>query len=598
MSIKAENITKIYGGNIIFEELTIDIHEKERVAVVGRNGCGKTTLLKLLASIESPDHGRIIKKKNSTIGYLHQIPPYVHELAIDVLRKAFASFINMQEQLQQLEQQMADSLQLDKLLKQYGELQERFTVQGGYEMDAKIQLITNGLKIAPLLQMPFHLLSGGEKTKIMLGQILLTNPHILLLDEPTNHLDLEAIEWLEGYLKNYEGTLIIVSHDRHFMNEVVSKVIEIDNGESHSYFGNYDSFVKQREERILNEFAQFEEQQKKITKMKESIKRLKQWANEANPPNASLHRKAKSMEKALARMELVKKPIVSKKMQLKMDVNDRSGKDVVQFDHVSKSYNKQLFEEVSLHVQWQERLAIIGMNGTGKSTLLKMVTGEVLPDTGHCKVGSNVKIGYLSQHFVYEDEQARLIYVFREGVAVAEGEARHILARFLFYGYDVFKKVKDLSGGEKMRLRLAQLMYEEINLLILDEPTNHLDIESREVLEETIQHFSGTVIAVSHDRYFLNQLFNKTAWLANGNLALFEGNYDYARQKHEENQFINAVETPVKKKQKNLSIEKQIENLERKIAEESKKVRHSSQNDLLKELKEELETLYANWIAE
>lgn len=598
MSIKAENITKIYGGNIIFEELTIDIHEKERVAVVGRNGCGKTTLLKLLASIESPDHGRIIKKKNSTIGYLHQIPPYVHELAIDVLRKAFASLINMQEQLQQLELQMADSLQLDKLLKQYGELQEQFTVQGGYEMDAKIQLIANGLKIAPLLQTPFHLLSGGEKTKIMLGQILLTNPHILLLDEPTNHLDLEAIEWLEGYLKNYEGTLIIVSHDRHFMNEVVSKVIEIDNGESHSYFGNYDSFVKQREERIFNEFAQFEEQQKKITKMKESIKRLKQWANEANPPNASLHRKAKSMEKALARMELVKKPIVSKKMQLKMDVNDRSGKDVVQFDHVSKSYNKQLFEEVSLHVQWQERLAIIGMNGTGKSTLLKMVTGEVLPDTGHCKVGSNVKIGYLSQHFVYEDEQARLIDVFREGVAVAEGEARHILARFLFYGYDVFKKVKDLSGGEKMRLRLAQLMYEEINLLILDEPTNHLDIESREVLEETIQHFNGTVIAVSHDRYFLNQLFNKTAWLANGNLALFEGNYDYARQKHEENQFINAVETPVKKKQKNLSIEKQIENLERKIAEESKKVRHSSQNDLLKELKEELETLYANWIAE
>jgi ATP-binding cassette, subfamily F, member 3 len=601
VSIKAENITKIYGGTVIFENLTIDIHEQERVAIVGRNGCGKTTLLKIFANIETPDVGRIIKNKGATIGYLHQIPPFENVLVIDVLREAFGHLFNIQQQMQLLEQKMANSERLEKLLKQYGEIQEHFIAQGGYEIDAKIQMIATGLTITPLLQTPFHLLSGGEKTKVMLGQILLLNPHILLLDEPTNHLDMNAIEWLEGYLKHYEGTLIVVSHDRQFMNEVVMKVIEIDNGEAFSYTGNYDAYVKEREARILSEFAQYEEQQKKITRMKEAIKRLKQWANEANPPSESLHRRAKSMEKALARIELVRKPVVSKKMQLKLHANERSGKDVVMLENATKKYDKILFEEISLQIRWQDRLAIVGLNGTGKSTLLKMVTGEVLLDFGKCVVGSNVKIGYLSQHFSYDDVNARLIDVFRKDVSITEGEARQILAKFLFYGYDVFKKVKDLSGGEKMRLRLVQLMYENINLLILDEPTNHLDIESREVLEDTIQNFDGTVIAVSHDRYFINQLFDRVAWLEDQKLFLYEGSFQWARQKHSERKIPIAIEDSKKKETKSVSIEQQIEQLEQKV--ENKKKQYIKTNNLsykkeLEKMEQKLDDLWSLLINE
>lgn len=602
MSIKAENITKIYGGSIIFENLTIDIHEGERVAIVGRNGCGKTTILKTFANIESPDAGRIIKKKGATIGYLHQIPPYENSLVIDVLKEAFSPLLRMQKQMQQLEEQMGNHHNLEKLLTQYGEIQEQFIAQGGYEMDAQIQMIAGGLSITALLYTPFHLLSGGEKTKVMLGQILLTNPNILLLDEPTNHLDMDAIEWLEGYLSRYSGTLIVVSHDRQFMNEVVTKVIEIENGVAYPYTGNYDAYLKEREARILSEFTQYEEQQKKISKMKETIKRLKQWANEANPPNASLHRRAKSMEKALARIELVKKPTIAKKMQLKLNVNDRSGKDVVIFENVTKSFDKVLFHDVTFQLNWQDRLAIVGSNGTGKSTLLKMITGDVLQDEGKCRIGSNVKIGYLSQQFLYDDENARLIDVFREHISMNEGDARHILASFLFYGFDVFKKVKDLSGGEKMRLRLAQLMQQDINLLILDEPTNHLDIESREVLEETIQQFEGTVLAVSHDRYFINQLFHRIAWLENQQLFIYEGNYHWARQKHSERMIEQTLDGTYEEKQSTtITIEQQIEQLEQKI--EKKKHQFHQTNNItyqkeLEKLERQLDELLTLWIGE
>lgn len=434
----------------------------------------------------------------------------------------------------------------------------------------------------------------------MLGQILLKKPHILLLDEPTNHLDMNAIEWLEMYLKDFKGTLIVVSHDRQFLNEVATKIIEIENGEPYTYFGNYDTFVNEREARILNEFAQYEEQQKKITKMKETIKRLKQWANEANPPNAALHRRAKSMEKALARIELVKKPVDVKKMNLKLQVNERSGKDVVIFENVAKQYEKPLFQNVSFQLRWQERLAIVGANGTGKSTLLKMVIGEFHPDEGRCIVGSNVKIGYLSQQFKYENDNARLIDVFREGISLTEGNARHILAKFLFYGYDVFKKVKDLSGGEKMRLRLAQLMQEDVNFLVLDEPTNHLDIESREVLEETLQNFDGTVLAVSHDRYFLNQLFSKTAWLEGKNVIIYEGNYEWARQKHNARPIVKIADETIKQK-KSVPIEKQIEQVEAKIRAKKAQMTEKDNIQLRKELEQlekQLDNLLAIWIEE
>lgn len=594
MSIKAENITKLFGGHIIFENLTVDIKEAEHVAIVGNNGCGKTTLLQLLAGVETPDTGRIIKKKDSTIGYLHQIPFYPDYSVKSVLMEAFATLLNIQRKMTDLEQQMATTNHLEKILKDYGQLQEQFMQLDGYEMESKIASVANGLGLSPLLGQKFDELSGGEKAKVMLGQILLKCPSILLLDEPTNHLDLQAIEWLEEYVKSFAGTIIVVSHDRQFMNNVVQKVIELEDGEASTFHGNYDAYMKGKEEKVAQEFAQYEEQQKKIKKMKEAIKRLRQWANEASPPNPDLYRKAKSMEKALERIELVKRPKIEKKMNLQLEAADRSGKEVVTVKNVSKAYETALFNEVNFSVYWQDCLAIVGKNGTGKSTLLKMILGKIHPDEGQCILGSNVKIGYLAQQFDVVDDQIRLIDAFRENISMTEEEARHKLAQFLFYGYDVYKKVRDLSGGEKMRLRLAQLMQQNINLLILDEPTNHLDIESREVLEDNLQNFAGTIIAVSHDRYFLQKIFSKIAWIEDQKITIHHGDYQWAKLKQQ------AI-VPIQSKQKTTKSSKQAKVLttEQQIEKIEKRMQQSCLSDWeYKKLKKQVDRLYEEWLAE
>ncbi|HAU35228.1 MAG TPA: ABC transporter ATP-binding protein [Lysinibacillus sp.] len=597
MQMKAEQIQKIMGGNILFENLQLEVNSGEHVAIVGVNGSGKTTLLQLLSGVDFPDRGRIIKSKDATVGYLHQIPNYPGHSVKKVLEEAFADIYALKARMTILEQEMQSNV-TDKILWQYGQVQEQFMLQGGYEVDAQLAMIANGLGIMEMLAQPFSSLSGGEKTKVMLGQILLSQPAILLLDEPTNHLDMQAIEWLENYVRSFEGIVIVVSHDRQFMNQIAHKVIEIEDGEAFTYTGNYDAFIAQKEAKIEQQFADYEEQQKKIKKMQETIKRLKQWANEANPPNASMHRRAKSMEKALARIERVKKPISKKKMNLALTMAERSGKEVVQLQDIYHGYDKPLLIDSNLAVYFGERLAIVGNNGSGKSTLLKMMLGEIVPNRGVCHVGSNVKIGYLSQQLEHKNPAIRLIDAFRENVAVSEAEARHILARFLFYGYDVFKKVKNLSGGEKMRLRLAQLMHEDINVLILDEPTNHLDIEAREVLEDTLETFEGTIIGVSHDRYFLQKIFTKTAWLKDQTIHVFEGDYEWARQKLEElwEKIVVEVENEAAPKiqsvKKELSIEQQIEKLEVKLEEPS------LAKEQRQKLEQQIEELYEKWMEE
>lgn len=568
MYIKVEEVSKNFGGNPLFDQLTIDVHAGNHVAIVGNNGCGKTTLLKIMAGDEQADSGRIIKQKDSTIGFLHQIPNYPELTVTDVLSEAFADVLTIQKQMQQLEQQMATTEQMDELLAKYGELQQQFEEADGYILHSKIANIASGLGITPLLNEPFEHLSGGEKTKVTLGKILLQEPNILLLDEPTNHLDLQAIEWLEGYLQQFKGTVIIVSHDRQFMNQAVDKIIEIEDEQAWVSHGNYDHFLKEKEEKFNREFAQYEEQQKKIKKMRDAIRRLRQWANEASPPNPDLYRKAKVMERMLERLEKVKKPRVQKKMNLQLEVANRSGKEVVRFENISKSYERTLFSAVDLDVYWQDSLAIIGANGTGKSTLLKMILETELPDEGRVQLGSAVKIGYLAQYLVDADPEARLIDVFREEIMMTESEARHVLAQFLFYGADVFKKFKYMSGGERMRLKLAQLMQQNINLLILDEPTNHLDIESREILEENLENFDGTIIAISHDRYFLQKLFDRIAWLEEGKLTVHEGDYHWAKEKQQLVEKI--VVEKMDKKQKEVreyTIEEKIERLENRLAD-------------------------------
>lgn len=531
MYIKAEKITKNFGGHPLFQELTVDIHAGEHVAIVGNNGCGKTTLLKIMAEEEAVDTGRIIKAKGSRAGFLHQIPNYPDMTVYDVMYEAFDKLNHIQKNMKQLEQQMATSDDLESLLKKYGTLQEQFEANDGYILDSKISYVSTGLGIAHLVEENFEQLSGGEKTKVTLCKILLQEPDILLLDEPTNHLDLHAIEWLEKYLQQFKGTVIVVSHDRQFMNHVVTKVIEIEDGQAWVSHGNYDAFLQAKEDKYAREFSQYQEQQKKIKKIRDAIRRLRQWANEASPPNPDLYRKAKVMERMLERMEKVKKPRVQKKMKLQLTASERSGKEVAQFYDVAKSYDRLLFKEVTFDVYWQDTLAIIGENGAGKSTLLKMLLGEEQPDEGIVELGSSVKIGYLAQHLIEADPEARLIDVFRSELMMTEPEARHILAQFLFYGADVFKKFKNMSGGERMRLKLAQLMQQEINLLILDEPTNHLDIESREVLEENLEQFEGTIIAISHDRYFLQKLFDRIVWIEKQRAIVHEGDYAFAKEK-------------------------------------------------------------------
>ena len=531
MHLKAENISKNIGGNQIFKGLNIEVQAGEHVALVGRNGSGKTTLFQLLAGIEQPDEGRIIKSKGSVVGYLHQIPQFPELTVYEVLFGAFKELMQMQQRLQELESQMLGDV-TDKLLHQYGELQEKFILRGGYEIDAKISNIANGLGIKALLESPFDDLSGGEKTKVMLAQILLQQPNILLLDEPTNHLDLAAIEWLENYINYFSGTVIVISHDRQFINQIAHKVLEIEDGEVWVSHGNYDQFIRNKEMKIEQQFAAYQEQQKKIQKIKESIRRLRQWANEASPPNPDLYRKAKVMEKMLERIELVKKPKNEKQMKLNLQANDRAGKEVFELRDVMHGFTDDiLFIDVNVSVYWQDRLAIVGNNGTGKSTLLKILLQQITPISGEVRTGSNVKVGYLAQQFDTLNPTVRLIDAFREELALPESEARTILARFMFYGHDVFKRVRDLSGGEKMRLRLAQLMHQNCNVLILDEPTNHLDIESREVLEETLEKFNGTILAISHDRYFLQKIFTKVAWIENQCITVHNGPYNWAYEK-------------------------------------------------------------------
>ncbi|MGF3104319.1 ribosomal protection-like ABC-F family protein [Rossellomorea sp. DUT-2] len=533
----AQELSKMFGGHLIFEDLSFEIPERARVGLVGRNGTGKTTIFKLLSGVESPDKGLVHLKKGAKVGYLAQIPHYPEGTkGLDVLRSAFSELIKTGERLKELEYQMGteqDADTLNRLLEEYGKTQDRFTLAGGYEIESNISKIVNGLDISELVDKDFNDCSGGEQTKLCLGLILLQKPDLLLLDEPTNHLDIGAVEWLEDFLKEYEGTVVCISHDRYFLDHVITKVYDLEDGELTIYHTNYSGFVKEKEERLMIEFQAYQEQQKKIKKMKEAIKRLKEWANQANPPNEALHKRARNMERALERMEKVKRPILDrKKMGLEFEETDRSGKIVFSMEDVSKAYgDKSLFSGADLLVHFKDRTAIVGQNGTGKSTIIRMLLGEEIADAGVVKIGSNVKLGYLSQQFTVADPSVRLIDAFRGEVPVTEGDARHILARFLFYGPNVFRKVGQLSGGEKMRLRLAQLMHQDINFLVLDEPTNHLDIDSREVLEDALEDFKGTILAVSHDRYFLNKLFKKTYWIHKGELYFFDGPYSWAKEK-------------------------------------------------------------------
>jgi len=528
---------KNWGGAPVLNELSLDIREGERIGLVGPNGCGKTTLLTLLSGAEAPDAGAIHYKKGCRVALLAQIPDFVPaRTAGEVLAEAFEELLAMRRRLSELERDMADPdpASAEKAMKAYGPLLDAFGAKGGYEMVAQLSRVSDGLGISGLLDRPLGQLSGGERTKVGLGRILLLKPDVLLLDEPTNHLDLPSVEWLESYLLDYPGAVLIVSHDRYFLDRVATKIVDLEGGSAETYHGNYSYFVEEKERRLLMEFAAFQEQQKKVKKMEEAIKRLRTWASQADNP--ALFKRAAAMQKAIDRMDRLEKPVLERKrMGLAFDMAERSGKDVVVMNGVGAAFGgRRLFAGVDLLVRFRESAAIVGENGSGKSTLLRMVTEGLAPAFGEVRVGAGVSVGYLAQHDLFPDPELTILDAFRDEVPVEEGEARHLLAKFLFYGASVFRKVKQLSGGERMRLRLAQLMHRDVNFLVLDEPTNHLDIDAREALEETLASFPGTVLCVSHDRYFLNKLFPVTYWLEGGRLTRYEGGYDEAKRKRAE----------------------------------------------------------------
>jgi len=589
IQLALKEIEKYFGGNRIFSNITFEVQNGDRVGFIGRNGCGKTTVFKIIAGIENPDKGSISIRKNSTIGYLHQIPDYPGKVnVINVLKTAFQFQYEISKELKILEQQMSilKESELEYALTKYGELNALYETKGGYEIEEKMSKVCTGLKFnEEFLNREFVSLSGGEKTIVILGKILLESPDVLLLDEPSNHLDVTSIEWLESYLKAYKGTVIVISHDRYFLDRVVTKIVEIEDGETSLYNGNYTYYVKEKERRVLEQFEDYKDQQKKIKAMEKAIKQLREWAIQGG--NEKFFKRAESMQKRLDKVEKVDKPLINQpKIKLDFSETDRSGRDAVSIVGLCKSFDqKEILMDLNLEVRYGERTALIGDNGSGKSTIIKTLLGELDWNKGEVKLGSNTKIGYLPQNICFNNEDLSVLETFREDIYILEGPARGILAKFLFYGESVFKKVKNLSGGEKSRLKLCILIQNDINLLILDEPTNHLDIDSRENLEEALMEFSGTILFISHDRFFINKLGERICEIEDKKIINYEGNYEYYKEKKIEFK-RNKIETPsIEKEKKPRNKEntekqgygnklKQSETLENKIQELETKVKN------------------------
>lgn len=542
------NVKKYLDATLVLQDVSFNVFDSEKVGIVGVNGCGKSTILKLMAGIHTmsnDDRGLVIMPRNATVAYLEQVPTFDRNLKVrEILNLAFKDADEIEIQMHDMESKMNDMnpAEVETALKKYSTLQSRFETLGGYDKTEKMSKVCTGLNFSEsFLDKEFDLLSGGEKTTVILGKILLENPDILLLDEPTNHLDIKAVEWLEDYLKSYKGIVVVVSHDRYFLDNVVSKIIEIEDGSATTYNGNYSSYTKQKEENMLIQFEQFKEQQKQIKAMENTIKTLRDWAQRPGASGEKFFKRAASIQKQLDKIQRISKPKFDKpNMKLNLKEAERSGNEVIKVKNFSKKFDdKVLFEDSNLLVKFRERAALLGPNGCGKTTFLRVLLGEETADKGEAKLGASVRYAYLPQNIKFDDEEATVVDTFRKDLFMSEGEARQYLSKFMFFGGAVFRKVKQLSGGERIRLKLSRLLYDDINLLILDEPTNHLDIDSIENLEETLENFNCTLFFISHDRYFINKIATTIIEADNHKLKKYNGNYDYF--KHEKAKLLQSI---------------------------------------------------------
>ena len=535
MILSCQNLSKSFGSDDIIKNVSFQINEGDKVAIVGNNGAGKSTLLKMITGELDTDAGTVVFAKDTTIGYLAQYQNMEgNETVYQTVYSSRTDILEMQKNLQKMEEQMTKLTDdaLDALLVRYHEMHDVFDHMNGYAYESEVQGVLRGLGFSEEdFSKTMDMLSGGQKTRVSLGRLLVMKPDILLLDEPINHLDLNAIEWLETFLMNYKGTVVIVAHDRYFLDRIVTKVIDISMHTAHVYKGNYSAFAMKKEEIRKTMMREYEKQQASIAHQQEVIDKLKQFNREKSI------KRAESRQKALDKMDVMEKPIDAQEhMKLSLQPDVTSGNDVLELIGLSKSYDGMtLFSNVDFLLQRGEHVAILGDNGTGKTTLLKIINEIVTADSGSFRLGANVTIGYYDQEQQVLDDDKTLFEEMSDAYPnLNNTKIRNVLAAFMFLGDDCYKRIGDLSGGERGRISLAKLMLSGANFLILDEPTNHLDMESKEILENAINAYEGTVLYVSHDRYFVNQTADKILELENHQFSVYLGNYDYFIQKKTE----------------------------------------------------------------
>jgi len=543
IDISLHEINKYYGSNHVLKGVTFEIYKGEKVGLLGRNGSGKTTLFKIISEDEPCDSGSVSKASGKKVEILAQIPTFDDSDTVeDILRSSFKEITEVYAAMKKIEGDATPAV-----LTRYGKLMEEYERLGGYDVEFKIEKICNGMNIGEAMrESQFSLLSGGEKTRVNLARILLRDCDILLLDEPTNHLDLSSLKWLENFLREFPGTVVVISHDRVFLDNVISRIIYIDEGKAHFYSGNYTWFAEEKQRRYTSQLQQHERQQKEIKRLEERAK----WFVEQNQfttKHHAMYSRIKHIER-----DKVEKPNSSRKLTEDFNSGGYSAKIVVSLDSACKKYGENiLLDNTDINILRNESVALIGANGCGKSTLVRLIMGEESCDSGTVKVSSNINIAYMPQIIRFEDENATVIDTLRNAVGLPEDKLRSILVRFNFRHLDLIKKVGNLSGGEKSRLKLCLLMQSKVNFLILDEPTNHLDIESREWIEDAVSDWAGTVLFISHDRYFLNKFASRIWSMKDGSITDFHGGFnDFVSASLAENQPVSPqINTEKKKKQ-------------------------------------------------
>ncbi len=542
--LQINKLEKSYDGEVIFSDVDFEVKTGERIAIVGRNGAGKTTLMKIIAGVESYDEGNISKGKQVTMGYLtQQMTLDSNDSVMNEMKKPFKDVINIEDKMKTLTDWLsihADEYDQDiykEKLSQYEALSNQYELMDGYNYESKIKTVLTGLDFKESdFDRQIQSFSGGQKTRLSMAQMLLSEPDLLLLDEPTNHLDMETTEWLENYLTHFKGAIVIISHDRYFLDKIVNQVYDVALGSVKKYVGNYSKFLKERDAHYEKVMAEYERQQSEIKKLETFV--------EKNITRASTSSMAKSRRKVLERMERIEKPrLDAKSAQINFEINRATGEDVLKVQNLDIGYSKSITPPINLEVKRHDRIAIIGPNGIGKSTLIKTIAQKIPALGGNIVYGSNIQIGYYDQKQAeFTSNMTILDYVWNQYAHMPEKDIRTILGRFLFTQEEVKKVINDLSGGEKARLQLALLMLEKNNVLILDEPTNHLDIDSKEMLEQALQNFEGTLLFVSHDRYFINELANNIFHITQSGNELFRGDYQYYLEKLEQREAISRYE--------------------------------------------------------